>query len=83
MLKRKLRQHDPCDVQDRTDTGKFARNCGCLMHQTWSYTSTYEVLHTEKSKRFTKAVIDNMRQQSYLGKYGKLLCTACYEHFKG
>ena len=64
------------------DNGKFAHACGCVMHQEWSDESLFIVNNIKTSKKYSKKVVVEMRNNLLITQDCQLLCTACYSHFK-
>ena len=80
-MNKKRRLRNEKEQSSRDESGQYKRSCNCLMHDSWSFDSIFNILHITKSKCFSKKRIQSMKEQNFLSPYASNLCTACYKHF--
>ena len=81
-MDRKLR-HCKGKFLKRDSGGRARRVCGYVAHDQVSSDLTYTLLKISLSKKFAKNIIMDMRKSGVLGKSSNIVCTTCYDHFRG
>ena len=68
----------PVEHMDKDTTGKIAKICGCLNHESFSCGKQFTIFGLKK-KKFKNSTIEILHQKDLLSRRKQYLCTACAE----
>ena len=79
----KLRSDSLINERDgRDQNGRIIRMCGCVSHEQWTAdVDELPLYKIKESKKFSIAVIDEMRHNKLLTPKGNILCNVCYRRY--